>query len=356
MTILGRCLGLLALAGTLLPAAAIAAAAQVTVAPEDGGEELRALLSEELPEALVSPGQAAELTVRLRELDGRTELIIEQQGALRLRRDIGVARSLAALRVAVVLVRQTLLRIASEPGLALPLPPVEAVKAATIAAPAVTDTTTRAVVRPGLEIIEPEAEPEPSLEAEAPVVAPPQASEVPVRYRVILGAAASWWSAPALAPNLGLTLGFERRGDTWWLGGELRFAGIPCCVRTVGLIEATSVEVSALGVALLPLARVGPVTFGLLGGAGIEVVAVDATILVPSSARSPIETIPSAAASFRLAAAAELAMDPTVRISVGARLGLPSLRVTAPPTLVSDPLDTGWVTPYVALGFPAEVF
>lgn len=355
MTVLGRCLGLLALAGACTPAVAIGASAQVSVAPEDGGEELRALLSEELPEALVSPGQAAELSVRLRELDGRSELIIEQQGALRLRRDIGAARSLAALRVAVVLVRQTLLRIAAEPALGLPR--IEAVKAATIAAPEVTDTTTRAVVRPGLEIVESAAEPEPSLEAEAPpVVAPPQAIEVPVRYRVILGAAASWWSAPALAPNLGLTLGFERRGDTWWLGGELRFAGIPCCVRTVGLIEATSVEVSALGVALLPLARVGLVTFGLLGGAGIEVVAVDATILVPSSARSPIETIPSAAASFRLAAAAELAMDPTVRISVGARLGLPSLRVTAPPTLVSDPLDTGWVTPYVALGFPAEVF
>ena len=159
-----------------------------------------------------------------------------------------------------------------------------------------------------------------------------------------------------MAPNLGLTLGFERRGELWWLGGELSFAGIPCCVRTVGLIEATAVEVSVLGVAALPVARVGLVTFALFGAAGVDIVAVDATVLLPDTTRRPIETIPSAAASFRLAASAELAMDPTVRISVGARLGLPSLQVTAPPGLVSEPLDTGWVTPYVALGFPAEVF
>lgn len=347
--LLGRPLAM-ALLAALLPAAAIAAGPKVSVAPEDGGEELRALLAEELPEALsdaASSGQAAELSVRLRELEGKTELIIQQAGALRLRRFIGAARSLAALRVAVVLVRQTLLGIAL-----VEAPRLRPVSTAT--APPSSATATRAVLRASLEIVERDAEPEPSLAAQTE--APPPVVQPSVHYRLILGAAATWWSAPALAPNLGLTLGFERRGERWWLGGEVSFAGIPCCVRTVGLIEATAVEVSVLGVVALPVARVGPVTFALFGAAGVDVVAVDATVLLPDTSRSPIATIPSAAANFRLAASAELAMDPTVRISVGARLGLPSLQVTAPPSLISDPLDTGWVTPYVALGFPAEVF
>ncbi|MFO0726158.1 MAG: hypothetical protein U1E65_20410 [Myxococcota bacterium] len=301
------------LALVMLDAAAYAEPLRFYVDPSDGGDRLAALLGEELPQA-AAPQAEADVFIRLSKVEDRWRLEIRADGALRLSRDVGAFDAVASLRIAALLVRETLSVI--EAGLSAP------------------------------------------VETSSVAAAPPPAEEGPSalqRLRLVAGAALTWWASPGDTPNLGFSVGGEFRGDDFWFGGEVALGGVPCCDRSIGAFEASSADIQATALVIWPFAVLGSTTLAARGGAGFGLTAVKSTVVTAGS-RGTTTTSVGPAAVLRAELLVEVDFGLTVRLSGGVRVNLPGLQLLAPASVSSAPLDLGTVTPTLGLGFPLEVF